>query len=265
MDDLILLDYHKIIIGELDGKAGSLYAIQEGRQIRIGANRRFELVFASGRWTGWYDLETDEKCQNNLLPAVSRGIELLNEMKKLTASLPADSEITVHTKIITSNRYEICLQVEYFYDEYAMKIGPDEIFTYTIRPDGEILFEIKVRNASDKLGVAFCVASGQGFEPVIGRIRAEDGDGRMEYCLLRRAGKKAGSDLLMAVKPWATSSNPVTCKIERLLSGDMQVIFNSETREGENKIKGMMRLWPANIDNLGNAEKYVRQFFALQR
>jgi len=69
----------------------------------------------------------------------------------------------------------------------------------------------------------------------------------------------------MAVKPWATSSNPVTCKIERLLSGDMQVIFNSETREGENKIKGMMRLWPANIDNLGNAEKYVRQFFALQR
>jgi hypothetical protein len=261
LDDMILVDYHKLITGEEGGTAGSLYAVQDGKRIRVGANKRFELVFSSGRWIGWYDLTTDENRQNNLLPASSQGIEVFQGPKRLAASLPADSEVTVHTSLLASNRYELRYRVEYYYDEYAMKLGPDLILTYRMRPDGEILFEATVRNASEQMEIGFHLAGGQGFEPVIGRIRPEDGGGPVEYGLLRRTGKKAGEDFLMAVKPWKSPMLPVKCRRDTSRAGTTGLLFTSETSEGKNTIQGMIRIWPADIDNLANAEKYVREYF----
>jgi hypothetical protein len=266
LDDLILIDHHQRLAGDPDGPAGSLFAVQDGKRIRIGAVKRFELVFTNGNLIAWYDLATDENRMNNLLPADSTGLELFRPVGGQNAfepCLPKNEQVTVHTSVSAREGREIQLRTETFFDQFSLKRGPDQVVVYRVRPDGSILLEITANIAEGKLGVGFALAGDQGFDAVVGKVRnpsAKD-DACVDYALFRRMGKKAGADLLLAFKPWKAATLPVHCEIDQTAkAGILRAFFTSESREGKNEIRGMIRLWPAKIDHLGNAEKYVREF-----
>ena len=56
LDDLMLADNTTTVYGDPKAEEGSLYVLKKGRRTHVGVTGRFELVFARGMLTGWYDL-----------------------------------------------------------------------------------------------------------------------------------------------------------------------------------------------------------------
>jgi len=254
LDDLILVDYRKQVRGLVDGPAGSLYSLIDGRQIRVGANGRFELVFYKNKLIAWYDLSTDRPRSNNLLDPSANGVEIvqiatLRNAHIQTALTGTDKDQNVKITIM---------------GEYPNGFPANQIVTYHIHPDGLILLSITQNSKSNQLGIGVTVNKNRGFDAVIGKIRNPAGnsaDNRIEYAIFRRIGKRPGADLLIAFKPWKNENLPIRCQLRKNQGTQgMQAMFVSQANIGENSIQGMMRVWPPDIDHLGNAEIYVRKF-----
>jgi len=81
----------------------------------------------------------------------------------------------------------------------------------------------------------------------------------VEYVLLRRMGEQRGADLLASLRPWKAAHLPVDAAT-RLEDGRLIVEFRSEPAGGRTRVTGMLRVWPENLDHLGNAEPHVRSF-----
>ncbi len=59
LDDLLLADNTTVVYGDPKAPEGSLYVVKKGRRIHVGSTGRFELVFARGMLSNWYDLSVD--------------------------------------------------------------------------------------------------------------------------------------------------------------------------------------------------------------
>ncbi len=258
LDDLILVDYHKVLLGQVDGPPGTLFAFQNGKEIHLGSNRRFELVFSEGKMIGWYDLETDLGRINNLLGPSNPGLEIFQVAdNNRLGRIPSDHElVNAHTSLAVKEDKQIALTVENYFGDVPGD-RPNQTFKYYIYPDGLILLEIMAGSKTGRLGIGLSVDPNQGFEAVVGKLRNPFGasQSRIEYCLFRRMGKRAGADLILMAKPWKADGLPVQCR----LNGRKAVLI-SDANMGENFIRGMIRLWPTNIDHIGNAEIHVRKF-----
>jgi hypothetical protein len=262
LDDLILVNYYKLLLGQVDGPAGRQFAFQNGKEIHVGSNRRFEVVFSEGKLTGWYDLETDggrpEGKDKNLLGPGSAGLEIFqiadnNRLERI----PSDHElVNAHTCLTTRGNKSVILTVENYFGDIPAE-RPNQTFTYQIFPDGLIHLEIRTGAKTNRLGIGLALDPNQGFEAVVGKVRnpTAGSPNRIEYVLFRRVGKNAGADLVMMFKPWKLDFLPVQCRLKGL-----QAVLVSDAMIGENSLHGMMRLWPTNIDHLGNAEIHVRTF-----
>ncbi len=53
LDDVLLADNRKVLLGDPAGPEGDLYAVHEGLRLRVGAVGRFEWAFSGGRLVGW--------------------------------------------------------------------------------------------------------------------------------------------------------------------------------------------------------------------
>jgi hypothetical protein len=264
LDDLILVDYHKTLVGQEVGLPGKIFAIRDGKRIRLGTNGRFEVVFYEGKLIAWYDLSTDRNRTNNLLPPDSRGLELYQGMSdgRFDKIPTGDAVVTAHTQLTSDTEKGFMeLTVENYFNTPQGSRTPDQTLVYRIYSDGIILLDITASSETDQLGIGLAVADDQGFDAVIGKMKnPSSAQSRIEYTLFRRMGKKAGSDLLIAFKPWETPSRSVKCKV-RPVSKAIQTLFTSDAKIGQNSLQGMIRLWPADIDNISNAEKYIRKYF----
>lgn len=264
LDDLVLVDYHKTLVGVPQGPAGTLYAIQDGKQMRIGCHGRFELTFYRGRWTAWYDLAADRDRTRNLLGPEVSGLEVyqVTDHSRFDRLPRGKSFADVRTALTTSEGNRIDFRIEYFLAE-SRKEGPDHVVVYRIHPDGLILVGIETTSGTNELGIGVAVDGRQGFDAVIGKLRnpAPKSNSRIEYVLFRRVGAAAGADLLMAAKPWKNAVLPVQCRLRSAADPRMlQAVFTGEATTGTNTLHIMIRVWPADIDNLGNAEIHVRKF-----
>jgi hypothetical protein len=263
IDDLILIDYHKSLVGHPDGAGGTRYAVREGKRIRVGACGRFEVVFNDGKLIGWYDLGSDRERTNNLLPAGSQGVEILQGMSDGNfEKIPmGDAMVSSRAQFTAIASGQMELKVENYFGSHDG--DADQQFVYHIFPDGLILVDITAQSETDRLGLSLGVADDQGFDAVIGKMKnpAVKSETRVEYGLFRRMGKRAGADMLLAFQPWE-SGGALQCKLSRNQKGHggLRAIFTGDARIGQNVLHGMIRVWPANIDNLGNAEKYIREF-----
>jgi hypothetical protein len=264
LDDLILVDFHKTLAGMPDGPVGTLYAVQDGKRIRIGTNGRFELGFYEGGWIAWYDLSTDPVRRRNLLAPRTPGLDLyqvINEgrMDRLPAGRGL---VTVHTLLGVENPNCIDFAVEKYEGEPAAGREPDEALRFHIDADGLILVEAIGAARAGELGLGVAVARGRGFDAVIGKMRSPSlrSSNRIEYVLFRRTGPKGGADLLMAVRPWKEETAAVRCRLRRGNDDALQAVFTGEAAAGPDTLHAMIRIWPPDIDHLGNAEIHVRKF-----
>jgi len=258
LDDLILVNYRKVLLGGENDPVGTVFAVQDGKRFHLGSTGRFELVFSEGGLIAWYDLSTDAARAQNLLPSSDAGIEILQAIDKhLERMPPANTLVNVHTTLSALGPRRMLFSTEHYFGEPDPRLQPDQTFTWRIDADGQILLDIRTSSSADRLAVDFAVAPSRGFEPVIGKLRNPNGpaENRIEYVLFRRMGNRPGADLLMAFKPWKLESLPVSCTVQ-----NDRVRFTGEARTGINVLHGLLRVWPADIDHLGNAEIHVRKF-----
>ncbi len=261
IDDILLVDYIKTLLGSIDGPEGKMFAVKDGKQFRIGAGRRFELVFSGGKIVGWYDLKTDSQRINNLAPAAGLGPVVYQNNLQLIP--PANTVVNVKTKISEAGQKHLRVRAELYFGKEIRKGHPDQEITYDIFSDGVVLLNYCTGSEGNKLGMCLSVDRSQGFEFVKGKIHNPEGsrDSQLEYALFRRMGKRQGADLLFAVKP-LKSNLSVKCTLLKSQGGKVfHAVCVSKAEPGKNCIKAMMRLWPVDIDNIGKAEQYAREFF----
>ncbi len=265
IDDLILAKHLKVLVGQIGGRPGTVFAAKAGRRLRVGVNGRFELVFAEGKIVGWYDLTTDKHRVNNLAPVGGLGPNIYQVIVggKFIPLPENNTLMSVHTSLIKVNANRIKIVADIYFGSKISGRNADQTITYYIGSDGMIKTEICTANGSDTLGVGFAVADGQGFDGIVGKIKNPSGppDSHIEYCLFRRMGKRQGSDLLVAFKPFQNPAKSVECK---LIGGrsNLSCVLISKAQPSGSCLTGMIRIWPINIDNIANAERYVRDFIA---
>ena len=213
----------------------------------------------------WYDLSTDRGRKHNLLAAGRPGLESYRVIDRSRLErLPSETGlVNVHTTFDRGEGNRIEFRSEYYLGDPDKEGGPDLAVTYQIHPDGLILVQIATVAGTGELAIGVTVDGRQGFDAVIGKVRnpALRSNTRIEYVLFRRVGAAAGADLLVAVKPWKEANLGIQCQLRPARDPrTLQAILTGEAKTGANTIHAMMRVWPADIDNLGNAEIYVRKF-----
>ena len=256
VDDIMLLDHRRYVLGAQEGHEGAMYAVKQGKYFRIGAHGRFELVFLNGRIDQWYDLSTDPQQQRNL--AGRRGLG------PFIHDAPADAEQDVVSarNLVSAKKRLNAVRLEtqvFFGTEPTTTRSPDQAWRYAVTDDGRIDLECDLDGEAAVL--AFETAADAGFEAVEGKVRTTAGNAEavVEYVLLRRMGEQRGADLLASLRPWKAAHLPVDAAT-RLEDGRLIVEFRSEPAGGRTRVTGMLRVWPENLDHLGNAEPHVRSF-----
>ncbi len=270
VDDIILAKHLHVLAGQIDGKAGTLFVAKAGKRLRIGVNKRFELVFADGKIVGWYDLTTDKYRLNNLLPPNGLGPDIyqITSDGKFIPLPTGNTLLSVHTSILNINPRHIKIIADIYFGTKISGRKADQTIIYDLNTDGIIRMEICTASGSGLLGIAFSVDAQQGFDSVIGKIRNPKGpsESSIEYCLFRRMGKQQGADMLIAFKPFKKAAGSIKCKLIRqsesneFSSSCLSAVLISQASTGGCCMHGMLRIWPVNIDNLSNAERYVRKF-----
>ena len=217
IDDIILANHLHILSGDIDGKPGTMFVAKAGKRLRIGVNKRFELVFADGNIVGWFDLTTDKYRQNNLTAINGLGprIYQITDNGKFLPLPPDKTLLSVHTSIVHISQRRVKIIADIFFGSSISGRKSDQTIIYDIRANGMIKIQICTISSSERLGVAFELDAQQGFDSIIGKIRNPLGssDSSIEYCLFRRMGKQQGADMLIAFKPFIKETGSVKCKL----------------------------------------------------
>jgi len=248
-----------------------MFLAKAGKRLRVGVNKRFELVFADGKIAAWYDLTTDTHRINNLVPPSGMGPYVYQiTSDKRFIPLPADNTLlSVHTSILSLNPQHVRIISEIYFGSTISGRKAEQTITYDINTEGTIKLEVCTVSGSSQLGLAFNVDSQQGFDGIIGKIRNPAGppDSGIEYCLFRRMGKQQGADILITFKPFRKITDSIKCRLitqtksKNSKNSKISAILISAAETGGSCMKGMLKIWPIDIDNLSNAERYVRKFF----
>ncbi|MDO8630598.1 MAG: hypothetical protein Q7R41_08890, partial [Phycisphaerales bacterium] len=72
-DDILLAGNRADLLGDSANKIGNLYVQQAGRHWNIGSGGRFEISFANGQITNWYNLAADPYRLRNLVRGTTLG------------------------------------------------------------------------------------------------------------------------------------------------------------------------------------------------
>ena len=67
LDDVVLESNREGLFGDWNGDDGRMFVLRQGRRLRVGAAKRYELVFAHGQVVQWFDLEYDPSRIRDLL------------------------------------------------------------------------------------------------------------------------------------------------------------------------------------------------------
>jgi hypothetical protein len=267
IDDLILTNALNMILGSLEGQPTVMYAYSTGPWFHIGCHTRYEIVIHHGKITSWFDLSQDPRKKQNLLPTDNQGLNFFQESDNLSqTSIPENSFLKSSQTLVESlSANRIKLTANLFFSNKSPSDQPDQTFTYLISPDGLITFEISSpKGLPPKISLDMPLNARLGFEPVIGKIHNQgiSKPFSVDYILARRMAKNAGSDFLFTLDPSAASDDPIRASVKS--NNDKSIIRLLLTKKilpNETSITGMMRIWPDNIDHIGNAEIYIRKYF----
>ncbi len=243
-DDFLLANYKENLIGEFNGPKGEFFAIKQGKHIRIGVNRAFEIDFLAGTIVGWYDLTTDSFRTNNLCSEAGLG--------PFISHISRETSAKVHTKITQPSKNIVKLSAEFYTQDQKQ---PFRTITYNIHKNGNINFSIVTEIPGKYFELAFLVSAKKAFDGIIGKINYPV---KLEYALFRRTGPTQGADMVAVIKP--INSQPIKCKIFKTQK-ELSAVFPIQNPLGSRVyIEGLIKIWPRDIDNLANAEKIVRKF-----
>ena len=216
IDDILLANNRRVVAGDPNARDNSLYVVQEGRRMSVGAAGRFEIGFANGQIVCWYALAVDPARVNDL---VGGG----NVLGPMPIVLPDDVEhmedigppvgfdalgdlIVARQQLVEVGPVRAVVEVAWRYGEHAGDVNggsPLQRWTYTIYPSGRLFVEIECTTSSDDfeaddVGLVFSRKLGPSMASVVHEAAGLDRDPAMRHvsygCLAD--GGRRGRDLL---------------------------------------------------------------------
>lgn len=155
LDDLILSASREDVFGDSSNHTGQMYVQRVGRRWHVGAGGDFELIFANGQITGWYNLAADPYRLRNLVRGTSLGptpTSLLDDRTADTATTQTSRQVVSRQAIREMNAVRVAIETEWrFVRERgaAPDERPDYRWIYTIYPTGQIYVSVEANAAPD--------------------------------------------------------------------------------------------------------------------
>jgi hypothetical protein len=174
-DDLLLADNRREFFGTDSGARGSLYVVQEGRRIAVGAAGRFELSFSNGQIVKWFALDRDTSRREDLvgsgntlgpIPLVLASDSLREAGSDNQADMQSFSAlgkvIAARQTVLQANDVFVQVECEWAFGESSSEVSagsPRQRWLYTIYPTGQIYVTIETTTQhaafrADHLGLA---------------------------------------------------------------------------------------------------------------
>ena len=184
VDDVLLVDNRKELFGSREGSDGSLYVVEEGRSINVGAARRFEVGFSNGQLVSWYDLSSDPVRLNNLAgssgvigpsPIVVSGKHIADgELPLLlTQAKPPGEQMAVSRQtLIEATDVRVVVECQLGIGETGADRYPESAYQrliYTIYSSGNVFVSVECATElslykAERIGLAVGAATTEGIE-----------------------------------------------------------------------------------------------------
>ncbi len=172
-DDLVLTGNREELFGESRNTMASLYAQRVGRRLNVGAGGRFELTFANGQITHWYNLVSDPNRLRNLVQGTTLGPSpmIVDEHGAPAGDSSAlGRSVATRQRLIEASAVRVVIASEWrSIDDPAAQSGdrPFQEWLFTIYPTGQIYVVTKATTQTqqwnpDAMGLALTVAGGEG-------------------------------------------------------------------------------------------------------
>lgn len=148
-DDILLAGNRADLLGDSAKKSGDLYVQQAGRHWNIGSGGRFEISFANGQITNWYNLAADPYRLRNLVRGTTLGPSpvVVDESGMPLGDFSAlGRSVAARQRIVEMNAVRVVVESEWrFVDEpnEALDRRPFQRWTYTIYPTGQIFAAVE--------------------------------------------------------------------------------------------------------------------------
>lgn len=212
-DDIVLAGNRVDLLGDSRNTSGALYVQQAGRRWNVGAGGRFELTFANGQITSWYNLATDPNRVWNLVRGTTLGpspVVLDGSMAALRLAMPPDDfsalgkSVAARQRMVELNEVRVVVATEWrFVDEPegAMDNRPFQRWLYTIYPSGQIFAAVEATGMTKSwtppgLGLAVTVASSGDDEWKIWTAASTDAAGQPSHSAYATARNQTRDALL---------------------------------------------------------------------
>jgi len=169
-DDILLTGNRVDLLGDSRNTTGALYVQQSGRRWNVGAGGRFELTFANGQITSWYNLAADPNRVRNLVRGTTLGpspVVLSASGSELGDFSALGKSVVARQRIVEMSAVRAVVASEWrFVDDPDASLNnrPFQRWVYTIYASGQLFVAAEATGMTKSwtppgLGLAVTVAS----------------------------------------------------------------------------------------------------------
>jgi hypothetical protein len=169
-DDILLTGNRADLQGDSRNTTGALYVQQAGRRWNVGAGGRFELTFANGQITSWYNLAADPNRVRNLVRGTTLGpspVVVGASGAELGDFSVLGKSVVARQRIVELNAVRAVVASEWrFVDDPDASLNdrPFQRWVYTVYPSGQVFVAVEATGTTKTwtppgLGLAVTVAS----------------------------------------------------------------------------------------------------------
>lgn len=164
-DDILLAGNRVDLHGDSANKVGGLYVQQAGRHLNIGTGGRFEISFANGQITNWYNLAADPYRLRNLVRGTTLGpspVVVDESGTRLGDFSELGRSVASRQHIVEMSAVRVVVESEWrFVNEANAPLDrcPFQRWVYTIYPTGQIFVMVEATAETDSWSPRLALAA----------------------------------------------------------------------------------------------------------
>lgn len=277
LDDMILVDNAKDMLGSTRGQPGDLYCRTEGRRVRVGVVERFELVFARGRIVQWFDLRHDPDRIRNLAgggdigpsPVTLQGnVESRPQIEEDVgwSRLGATAEITqglaevTPVRVIVWGHWRFGTQAK---DSAPENSQPAHRWIYTVYSTGKVYAQFTgilqpEGSSAGAIGYLVSCAEADGFHRILPSGPSSSTQPAAASYVLYSREQQAQPDLLFTF--YRNSVAPKARPARQAEQARLGTLFHGGPTEARTDWAAMLAFWPPEIDGPKQADPMVADY-----
>lgn len=268
-DDILLTGNRMDLLGDSRNTTGALYIQQAGRRWNVGAGGRFELTFANGQITGWYNLAADPNRVRNLVHGTTLGpspVVVGASGSELGDFSALGKSVVARQRIVEMNAVRAVVASEWrFVDDPDASLNnrPFQRWVYTVYPSGQVFVAVEATGITKswtppRLELAVTIASSADDEWRIQTPSPTDGTAEPSTPVYATARSQPRDTVLMYMLDSASASARI---VEQADSTARRVsIIGTQESTPVEVAKWACQLVLGSADEVSDAEATARAF-----